>query len=227
MTAIRYSHAFKRQAVREVEAGLRSRRDRAQFAFVFRGWRSCLAQPPANGSHPSGMPVEPGGPAVPEPRGWAMPEPGGWAVPEPGGWAVPEPGGWAVPEPGGFKAISRWLRRIAPTPPDLRRPAHRIPEGCQRGSRSSSAMIVGGEATGCDPAGIGLNVRSCSGGGARASRNPRLMAHIPPGCPSNPEVRPFPNPEDGPCPNPEGGPFPNPEDGPCPNPEGSKPLAGG
>ena len=30
--------------------------------FRFRGWRSCLALPPANGSHPSGMTaVEPGG----------------------------------------------------------------------------------------------------------------------------------------------------------------------
>ena len=89
--------------------GLRSRRDRAEFAFVFRGWRSSLAQPPAKGLHPSGMPVEP------EVR--------------------------AVLEPGGFKAISRWLRRIALTPPESNGKWHRIPEGCQRASRSSSATL--------------------------------------------------------------------------------------
>ena len=33
--------------------------------------------------------------------------------------------------PGGFKAISRWLRRFAPIPPDYRPTPNRIPEGCQ------------------------------------------------------------------------------------------------
>ena len=35
--------------------GLRSLRDRMIRATAFRGWRSCLAHPPANGWHPSGM----------------------------------------------------------------------------------------------------------------------------------------------------------------------------
>ncbi len=34
-------------------------------------------------------------------------------------------------EPGGFGAISRWLRRKAPTPPDPERMKFRIPAGCQ------------------------------------------------------------------------------------------------
>lgn len=41
------------------------------------------------------------------------------------------PSGMARPEPGGFTAISRWLRRSAPIPPDHRPKTHRIPEGCQ------------------------------------------------------------------------------------------------
>ena len=42
--------------------GLRSLRDRISFTFTVRGCRSSLAQPPANGWHPSGMAGhEPGG----------------------------------------------------------------------------------------------------------------------------------------------------------------------
>ena len=48
-----------------------------------------------------------------------------------------------IPEPGGFKAISRWLRSCATTPPDLR-PANRtIPEGSQLASlRDAIPLIV-------------------------------------------------------------------------------------
>ncbi len=127
--------------------------------FRDRGCRSFLAQPPANRWHPSGMTrgengrpdemtvLEPGDVATL--CGMTVPEPGdvatlcGKTIPEPGdvatlcGMTVPEPGDVATlcemtaPEPGGFKAISRWLRSAATTPPVHGRNKSRIPEGCQ------------------------------------------------------------------------------------------------
>jgi hypothetical protein len=71
---------------------------------VYRGCR--CAQPPANGWHPCGM-----------------------AGAERG---MGNDGANSGAEPGGFRAISRWSRRTAPTPPERRTPKSiRIPEGCQ------------------------------------------------------------------------------------------------
>ncbi len=85
--------------------GLRSLRDRIPFTFTFRRCRSCLAQPPANGWHPSGMTV--------------------------GANHEMNFSGMTGHEPGGVRAISRWLRSNATTPPETGRSGFRIPEGCE------------------------------------------------------------------------------------------------
>ena len=83
----------------------------------YRGCRSFLAQPPANRWHPSGMAQTT---QTFRCRRSAQPPANRW-----------HPSGTAIPEPGGFKAISRGLRRTAPTPPDRTPHGSRIPEGCQ------------------------------------------------------------------------------------------------
>ena len=82
-----------------------------------------------------------------------------------------------APEPGGFVANSRWLRSAATTPPVVGSIFDSIPEGWQRSER----LRV------CDR----VTLRSLrdrenfwkdrSGGVARSSRNPRLLAVIPSG----------------------------------------------
>jgi len=85
---------------------LRSLRDRG---VCVRGVRGCrYAQPPANGWHPFGM----------------------TGAAQAGSLATIYR--CASPEPEGFRAISRWLRSNATTPPVSGRRTPRIPEGCQR-----------------------------------------------------------------------------------------------
>jgi hypothetical protein len=44
-------------------------------------------------------------------------------------------------EPGGFPAISRWLRRSAPIPPEPHAHTSRIPEGCQRAATPAGVTL--------------------------------------------------------------------------------------
>ena len=80
-------------------AGRRSLRDRFIRGRAIRGYR--VAQPPANGWHPSGMA------------------------------RTAQAGARFGDEPEGFPAISRWLRSAATTPPVTGGMNFRIPEGCQ------------------------------------------------------------------------------------------------
>lgn len=87
---------------------LRSLRDRILFAPEFRGYR--CAQPPANGSHPSGM--------VRVTQTRAMP-------------AIQQRGDPVI-QTGGLNAIGRFFRSNATTPPVADAERDRIPEGRQR-----------------------------------------------------------------------------------------------
>ncbi len=96
------------------------------------GDRVCrCAQPPANRSHPSGMGAGHAGTLISAvlfpANGW---HPSGIIRPEPEANRR-HPSGMTTREPGGFKAISRWSRRTAPTPPGSNEKRNRIPEGCQ------------------------------------------------------------------------------------------------
>lgn len=93
---------------------------------LFRGCRSFLAQPTANRSYPSGMT----GAGCPLRSGMT-----GAGTSQCSIFTIPEPGGvttiCGMTEPGGFKAISRWLRSAATTPPESDPNEYCIPEGCQ------------------------------------------------------------------------------------------------
>ena len=94
----------------QIGDGLRSRRDRMRDGRAIRGWCSCLAQPPANGSHPFGMA----------------------RVAQAGGLEAAQTGSLEAAQTGGLEAISRRLSEARATPPVAGRMMTRIPEGCQR-----------------------------------------------------------------------------------------------
>jgi hypothetical protein len=98
--------------------GLRSLRDRIDRGRVIRGWRSSLAQPPANGWYPSGM-----------------------AAPQAGSLSIIVRRSSPAPQAGGLLAISRWSRSPATTPPVSNVEKHRIPEGCQRGTLFAARVV--------------------------------------------------------------------------------------